>query len=240
MKRIIIDFEFTGLDNTYKTDNEIVQMKFVGADIDSDVSYIQNFATTKKSDVGAFLKHGIEHITDGEKFSADIFVSAIKEHCAVNSFDEIFLMGFSTSQDIKMLEKYGITRLDIYDIQERLRLTPIEIEMATQGSSLECCYYMVTGKIPSFKNHGGMEEMFAIMEIWQKTKDIIETKSFLKYMPYGHCAGMPIADYVENFRRAADGYRFNNNDALADAMNAYVEAQSLDDEFEDNFGCDDD
>jgi hypothetical protein len=42
-------------------------------------------------------------------------------------------------------------------------------------------------------------------------------------MPWGDYAGVPIRKYVEEERRRADGYRFNNSDLLAVSMDYWIE-----------------
>jgi len=61
-------------------------------------------------------------------------------------------------------------------------------------------------------------------------------------MPHGHCAGMPISQYTSNYRRSADGYRYNNSDLLAKSLTARIPAyvSQDDDEDEEELYCDDD
>lgn len=216
----IIDFEFTGLDNTFIQDNEIIQVKFL--DTKSGITLVKNFASKKPSTAGAFLCHRLPKF-DGDLFSREQFESALSEFNAKAGLSKNDFMGFGISQDKQMLSKYLI-EIDILDLQEQLMLTDeYELLMATEGRSLEVCYYLVTGALPKLEDHSGISEIYLMDIIFHKTKDI-KKNCILTVMPFGHCAGMPLIDYVDEYRRAADGYRFNNDDILALSLNYVINA----------------
>ena len=86
---------------------------------------------------------------------------------------------------------------------------------------METCYYLLTGKEIS-PSHGDLEELFPLIEIYKIIyNEEIKFHNRLKYFPWGDQGGMPLAKYCEEYRRKADGYRYNNNDILAKALDYY-------------------
>lgn len=223
MLNIIIDFEFTGLDNSFIRDNEIVQMKAFNHNTGQQV--LVNFATDKPSGSGAFLKHKIKNDELYQKFNKETFENTLidigvpKE--SIYDYRIINFHGFSTSQDLLMLRKYNV-QLNIIDIREKLKLSKHEEQLAIEGNSMECAYYIVTNKIPNIENHGDINELKLIVELFEFVRTA-ELKEYLTVMPHGHCSGMPLDDYVINHRRQADGYRFNNDDILSESLTKCIE-----------------
>lgn len=216
---VLIDLEFTGLDNTFTTDNEIVQVKMMNTDTGSKI--IQDFNTKKPASVYEIVGRGsIPQRGPFPFFSLEQFDRMLTEIGA--SRTDMFY-GYSVSQDMLMLGKYDIN-LNISDLQETLRLCPdYELQMATGCNKMELACYLVTGKIPPTNTHYDIKEIYLIAEIYEKCKSL-KQNDFYTVMPFGHCAGMPIEDYVENFRRAADGYRFNNSDRLSLSLSNAIDA----------------
>lgn len=215
MDSIIVDFEFTGLDNTYFTDNEIVQCKMLN--INSNIGLVENFLTNKPSNIGAFLKHKINNLDSNIVFSKTEFDRILN---AVSGGNEFKLFGFSVSQDLSMCKKYGID-LEIDDIMEMILLSDDAKSIIENGRSLESVYYYYYQKELNV-SHGSIEELAAIKEVLDKIENK-DLSPYYKFMPHGHCAGMPISEYVLNYRRAADGYRYNNNDTLSISLNHEIE-----------------
>lgn len=212
MQTIIIDFEFTGLDNTYIRDNEIIQVK--AHNVTTGESICRNFGSKKEITAHPFLHHKVKKY-DNVLFSGTEFENTINQ---ISEEDiEFKFFGWGVDLDKKMLSKYGID-LSIIDIREKLQLTDFEYALAVEGKSLEVAYYTVIGEIPDLKNHDGIEEIKLIVELF-KASLALPQREYLSVMPNGHCAGMPLVQYVSEYRRAADGYRFNNNDLLAKSMN---------------------
>lgn len=228
MQRIIIDFEFTGLDNSYITDNAIIQMKM--KNVDNGYTYIRNYGSDKYLSAHVRLHFTNNIKMEGKPFSKEEFENGIMH---ITGGDDYELFGFSVSQDKKMLAKYGII-VEITDIQEWARLQNnklYEYEMATEGHGLEETYMIVTGRNPHLKNHSDIEELLVIEELMDKLER--PTRSTYTVMPWGHCSGMPLDEYIQNYRRAADGYRWNNNDTLALSLDDMVEAMEMGDDVED-------
>lgn len=224
MQNVILDFEFTGLDNSFIKDNEIIQAKAMN--VATGEIYFANYFSDKAIGAHAYLTHQTERYTSKDstatqKFSKQAFELMISKLSLSDS--DIRFHGFSVSQDLLMLKKYGID-VDINDIQQALQLSDFEYRIATEGRSLECVYYIVTGKIPKLKNHYGIDELHVIKELYDVAASITPN-TLLFIMPHGHCAGMPIVDYVAEYRRAADGYRFNNYDILAKSLNEAISNQ---------------
>lgn len=229
MQTIIIDLEFTGLDNTYTKDNEIIQMK--AHNVSTEKSICRNFGSKKEIGAHPFLAHKVKRYNE-PIFSDSQFLDLI--HSISEEDSEFRFYGWGVDLDKKMLLKYGIN-ISIIDIREQLQLTDFEEALATQGRSLETAYYIVTGELPELKNHDGIEELNLIVELFEAALALPQNE-YLTIMPNGHCAGMPLLQYVSEYRRAADGYRFNNNDLLARSMNNLldVEHEWDDDDEEDN------
>ena len=233
MQRIIIDFEFTGLDNTYITDNDIIQMKM--KNIDSGHTYIRDYGSDKALSAHVRLHFRNKVKMEGKEFDKEDFENAIMH---ITGGDEYELFGFSVSQDKKMLAKYGI-KVEITDIQEWVRLQDnclYEYEMATEGHGLEEIYMIVTGRHPHLENHSGLEELLVIEEIMKRLKR--PTRSTYTVMPWGHCSGMPLDEYIQHYRRSADGYRYNNNDVLATSLDDMVEIIESGEDDDDDDGYD--
>ena len=225
---LIMDFEFTGLDNNFIDDNEIIQTKLLVCDYKYNIldSFIWTHITDKDNLAGSFLCNGI---TKDEQidpmFSLDWWkkeVFPIIKKYNIKS-DEIF--GFAPKMDNLMLSKYHIPyEFHIQkDIQEMAQLTDeYEFRLATEGRSLETVYYIVCEKLPNLANHGDLQELELIRQLVKKLENI-KRNTFLNYVPWGFCAGMPIDDYVVNYRRNADGYRFNNSDTFASSIDFHIE-----------------
>ncbi len=222
--KIIIDFEFTGLDNSFIKDNEIVQMKALRID-KPDEKICWSFNSDKPISAYGQLAHKFERYELFQKFDEEAFKGVI--NMLFNESDgtdyddlEFEYYGFSPSQDILMPKKYGID-IKIIDIRKQMQLTKHEVRMATEGSSLECCYLIATGKYPELKSHDGVDELRIIHELYQEVEKL-EKNHTLTVMPHGHCAGMELTQYVDEYRRQADGYRWNNHDLLAESLNAMI------------------
>lgn len=85
---------------------------------------------------------------------------------------------------------------------------------------MECAYFLLTGK----QRHVSVAKLDLVREIYQQVMTFTDCKELLTLMPFGHCPGMPISEYFRDFRRAADGYRFNNSDLLARSLTAKIPA----------------
>lgn len=224
MKNIIIDFEFTGLDNSFITDNEIVQFKAMNTETGQTISV--NFSSDKNINAYGYLIHKT-HKYEGVKFSKTQFIATLSRIDA--DITDTFY-GFGTTQDKLMLKKYDID-IEIKDMREIFQLSEYDSKMAIEGSGLEVVYYIVTGKIPDSTSHNGVDELHLMKEIYDEIGNI-KPKQYFEVMPHGHCAGMPLEDYVERYRRAADGYRFNNNDLLSRSLSNEIEkSECIDNDF---------
>jgi len=129
--------------------------------------------------------------------------------------------GFGVEQDVKMLAKYGIN-ITINDIRTHFQCTEFAYRMATEGSGLEPTYLIVTGEYPPVISHSDFSEMILIETLFHKIKDY-DADTYMSVVPFGHCSGMRISDYVQEYRRQSDGYRYNNSDAFAYALDAAIE-----------------
>lgn len=240
VKNILIDLEFSGLDNTFIQDNEIVQLKLMAADTGDGIRI--DFRATKPVSLYHRLHCGLEGEYPGEaSFTAAAFETAL-ERIGVTPESERRYFGYGVSTDTAMLKKYDV-KIEIVDLQERIRLNPeYEQQMAVGGSSMEAAYLLLTGNRPPLDTHFGLGELDLIREIYRKVMAFTDCNTLLSVMPYGHCAGMPLAEYVAEYRRAADGYRFNNSDLLAKSLTARIPTRviSHDDDFDDDWGDDDD
>lgn len=215
---IIIDLEFTGLDNSFITDNEIIQLKMMNAKTRKSICV--NFGSKKRILAHPFLSHKTTRYVGAKKFNKERFADALISVCD-NQTGRIIYHGFGTKTDMLMLQKYGIN-YEIEDIREKLQRTRHEKRMATEGSNLEATFYIVTGRHPGLDNHDGSAELYIIHELYLAAKRL-KKHEYLSVMPHGHCAGMPIEQYVDNYRRQADGYRFNNSDILSRSFNNAIE-----------------
>lgn len=214
---VLLDLEFTGLDNTFVADHEITQIKMLCVETGKRVC--RHCKTDKPVSVYDRLQ-GVTRYNGKTPFSADLF------HACLNKIKAVAPVyhGYSIAQDRKMLSKYGIN-IEINDLQEAMRLNPeYETRLAIGTASMEAAYYLLTGEVPNLGNHYAEEEIELIRTVYEKVQefDPAQQNKFLTVMPWGHCAGMPLDDYIANYRRAADGYRFNNNDLLARSLTHYI------------------
>ena len=216
MKSIIIDFEFTGLDNSFISDNEIVQFKAMNTETGETICVNYNSGTEIKA--YSYLIHKI-HKYEGNKFSDFEFRHALSRIGA--SIDDTFY-GFGTTQDKFMLKKYMID-IKIKDIREMFQLSEYDSKLAIEGSGLEVVYLIVTNEIPESTNHNGEDELCLMKKLFDVVKGL-KLKTYFEVMPHGHCAGMPLTEYVQKYRRASDGYRFNNNDLLSNSLTHVIES----------------
>ena len=212
----LIDIEFTGLDNSVISDNEIIQVKILN--VHNKKSVIKNFNSKKPLSAYTQLEHKVERYYDCPFFSLDELIGMINE--IELSIDAEF-WGFGVDQDLKMLGKYGIN-ITINDIRTHFQCTEFAYRMATEGSGLEPTYFIVTGEYPPTTSHADFSEMFLIERLFEKMKEH-EADTYMSIVPFGHCSGMSIYDYVQEYRRQSDGYRYNNSDAFAYALDAAIE-----------------
>lgn len=220
MANIIIDFEFTGLYN-YCNRPEVVQV--LAMNVDTNESVRANFRSKNPMTAGALVCCGGYNPTENatEYFSADKFYKLLREEISATPSDHYFGFGIRTDRTV-LFKEYGVEFANYTDLSELCMLTEgLELRMALEGRSMECVYYMITGKVRT-PQHGTFEELDMIKRIYDHVvyaDGIIKpTHGMLNYMPHGEMAGMPIYDYCLQYRRRADGYRFNNSDLLARTM----------------------
>lgn len=216
MKNVIFDLEFTGLNNDFIKDNEIVQCKMHC--IETEKKSIKNFKSNKPLTAHAVRMLG-RNITGESLFSTFEFNSMIEEVVGENK-EDITFWGFGISQDLKMLSGYGINLVNTKDIQEMLRCSEYQYEMATEGSSLEDTYLIIFNHIIN-PDHSSIEELDYILNLYNEVQEI-EIDDYMTNMPWGIFAGMLISEYVQEERRAADGYRLNNDDKLASSLDHFI------------------
>src|SRR4051812_4819357 len=70
-KRVLLDFEFTGLDSDYITDNEIIQAKAMA--VGSGKTACKNFGSVVPLSAHAQLTHGVPVYKGKRKFSRAAF-----------------------------------------------------------------------------------------------------------------------------------------------------------------------
>lgn len=230
----IIDIEFTGLDNDFIRDNEIIQVKIMNNS--TGRSAIKNFNSIKKIGAHTQLDTRVERYENCPFFSREEFEALLTQIGLTmsNTF-----WGFSPDMDIYMLFKYGI-ELIINDIRSHYQKTKVAYQMATEGSGLEPTYLIVTGEYPPVCNHNDLSELFLIHTLFKKMK-YFEPDEFMQVVPFGFCAGMDIYQYVKMNRRSADGYRFNNSNEYARSLRLAIEyTEYMDDDDYDDDDYDDD
>lgn len=234
MNKIIIDLEFTGLDNDFIKDNEVIELKM--KNLTNGKTFIKNYYSEKRLSAHAQLEHKVERY-DGDKFNKMEFIDAM---CLIGAEFSDEYIGFSPQMDEKMLQKYGVSIYDIKDIKEMIMLSKHEDRLACEGRGLEECYLIVTGKAPDISSHKGIGELLLIEELYNESINL-EQKDHLTVVPWGFAAGMPIEDFVSENRRNADGYRYNNDDIYASALDLYIEREDDyydDDDDDDDWGSD--
>lgn len=222
---VLIDLEFTGLDNTAITDNEIIQVKMLN--VINKKSVIKNFNSTKPLSAYTQLEHRVVRYEGCPMFSHQEIVKMMDEIDVIGGSQ---FWGFGVEQDKLMLAKYG-WHIPIQDIRIYFQHTEFAYRMATEGNGLEPTYLIVTGEYPPPASHSDFSEMVLIERLFEKIKEY-QADNYMKFVPFGHCAGMLISDYVQQYRRQADGYRYNNSDAFSYALNnAIEELECSDDDF---------
>ena len=146
--------------------------------------------------------------------------------------------GFSIKTDKELLSSYNICLSTYVDIQEQLMLKKkYEHPMAMGGRSLEFCYYLVTKEAVTV-DHNSADELTLIEKLFYATRG--KKNKYLTVYPWGPGAGMPLDLYVDDNRRRADGYRYNNNDILAKSLDYYIDQAESSWSFDDEFTDDDD
>ena len=223
----LIDLEFTGLDNSIIDDNEVIQVKILN--INNKKSIIKSFNSKKELSAYTQLEHRTVRYKDCPLFSLDELMVMLA-HIDL-SIDSDF-WGFGVEQDMKMLAKYG-WNVSIQDIRAHFQRTEFAYRMATEGSGLEPTYLIVTGEYPPKASHADFSEMILIEKLFEKMKEY-DADTYMSVVSFGHCSGMLISDYVQEYRRQSDGYRYNNSDAFASALNAVIEElEYVEDDFDD-------
>lgn len=225
-QKIIIDFEFNGLPR-YGFQPEINQIKM--KNLTNGKSVCQNFKTRTKG-----YGQGYYGLIKGEKFfSQKEFYKLLK---AIGASDKDAFYGFSIKTDKELLSSYNIYLSTYVDIQEHLMLKKkYERPMAMGGRSLEFCYYLVTKEVVTV-DHNSSDELALIERLFYATRG--KKQKHLTVYPWGPEAGMPLDLYINDNRRRADGYRYNNNDVLATSLDYYIDqaesSWSFDDEEDDD------
>lgn len=225
-QKIIIDFEFNGLPR-YGFQPEITQVKM--KNLTNGNAVCQNFKTHKKG-----FGQGYYGLIKGDKlFSQKEFYKLLK---TIGASDKDAFYGFSIKTDKELLSSYNIYLSTYVDIQEQLMLKKkYEHPMAMGGRSLEFCYYLVTKEAVTV-DHNSADELTLIEKLFFATRG--KKQKHLTVYPWGPEAGMPLDLYVDDNRRRADGYRYNNNDVLATSLDYYVNqaesSWSFDDEEDDD------
>ena len=91
---------------------------------------------------------------------------------------------------------------------------------AMGGRSLELCYYLGAKEVVAV-DHNTADELAVIERLFYASRG--KKQKYLTVYPWGPKAGMPLTIFVENNRRAADGYRYNHTDILSRSLDYYVE-----------------
>lgn len=224
----LIDVEFTGLDNSVVSDNEIIQVKILN--VHNKKSVIKNFNSKKTLSAHTQLEHKVSRYDDCPFFSLDELIGMLNE--IEISIDADF-WGFGVEMDKKMLAKYG-WNVSIQDIRTHFQKTKLAYRMATEGSGLEETYFIVTGEYPPTASHADFSEMFLIERLFEKMKEH-EADEYMSIVPFGHCSGMSITDYVQNNRRQADGYRYNNSDEFSLSLSNAIDELEYINDFDDEY-----
>lgn len=212
----IIDIEFTGLDNSFIGDNEIIQVKILN--VSNQQNVIRNFKSKKPLSAHTQLEHKVVRYEDCPVFDLNQLVGMLTE---IGLSVDADFFGFGVEQDKKMLAKYGC-HVEIEDIRTYYQKTEFAYRMATEGSGLEETYFIVIGEYPPAVSHSDFSEMILIKTLFEKMKDT-EAESYMSVVPFGHCSGMTVSNYVQNYRRAADGYRYNNSDDFSLSLSNAIE-----------------
>ena len=94
-----------------------------------------------------------------------------------------------------------------------------ELPMAMGGRSLEFCYYLVTKEVVTV-DHNSSDELALIERLFYATRG--KKQKYLTVYPWGPDAGLPLDMFVNDNRRRADGYRYNNNNILSTSLDYYA------------------
>ena len=215
-QKIIIVFEFNGLPR-YVFMPEIAQVKM--KNLTNGKSVCHNFKTLKKG-----FGRGYYGLIKGEKFfSQKEFYKLLK---AIGASEQDVFYGFSIETDKELLCSYDIHLSTYVDIQEQLMLKKkYEYQIAMGGRSLEFCYYLVTKEVVTV-DHNTADELALIERLFYATRG--KKQKYLTVYPWGEEAGMPLEDYIDDNRRRADGYRYNNNNILSKSLDHYIEREEED------------
>ena len=215
-QKIIIDFEFNGLPR-YRFDPEIAQVKM--KNLTNGKSVCHNFKTLKKG-----FGRGYYGLIKGDKlFSKKEFYKLLE---TIGASDKDAFYGFSIETDKELLCSYDINLSAYVDIQEQLMLKKkYEYQIAMGGRSLEFCYYLVTKEVVTV-DHNTADELALIERLFYATRG--KKQKYLTVYPWGPEAGMPLEDYIDDNRRRADGYRYNNNNLLSKSLDHYIEREEKD------------
>lgn len=210
-QKIIIDLEFNGLPR-YGFQPEINQVKM--KNLTNGKSVCQNFKTRAKG-----YGRGYYGLIKGDKlFSKKEFDKLLD---AIGASEKDAFYGFSIETDKELLCSYDINLSAYVDIQEQLMLKKkYEHQMAMGGRSLEFCYYLVTKEVVTV-DHNSSDELALIERLFYAARG--KKNKHLTVYPWGPKAGMPLTIFVENNRRAADGYRYNHTDILSRSLDYYIE-----------------
>ena len=227
-QKIIIDFEFNGLPR-YGFQPEINQIKM--KNLTNGKSVCQNFKTRIKG-----YGQGYYGLIKGNKlFSQAEFYKLLG---TIGASEQDAFYGFSIKTDKELLSSYHIKLSTYIDIQEHLMLKKkYERPMAMGGRSLEFCYYLVTKEVVTV-DHNSADELALIERLFYATRG--KKQKHLTVFPWGPEAGMPLDLYINDNRRRADGYRYNNNDILATSLDYYIDQAESSWSFDDEEDDDDD
>lgn len=227
-QKIIIDFEFNGLPR-YGFQPEINQIKM--KNLTNGKSVCQNFKTHNKG-----FGRGYYGLIKGNKlFSQAEFYKLLE---AIGASEKDTFYGFSIKTDKELLSSYHIKLSTYIDIQEQLMLKKkYERPMAMGGRSLEFCHYLVTKEVVTV-DHNSADELALIERLFYATRG--KKQKHLTVYPWGEEAGMPLDLYINDNRRRADGYRYNNNDILATSLDYYIDQAESSWSFDDDEEGEDD
>ena len=215
-QKIIIDFEFNGLPR-YGFTPEFTQVKM--KNITNGKSVCQNFKTHNKG-----VGRDYYGLIKGEKFFSQKEFKRLLDAIGANDKDAFY--GFSIKTDKELLSSYNICLSTYIDIQEQLMLKKkYEVPMAMGGRSLEFCYYLVTKEVVTV-DHNTADELALIERLFYATRG--KKQKYLTVYPWGPEAGMPLEDYIDDNRRRADGYRYNNDNLLSKSLDHYIEREEED------------
>lgn len=242
---VFLDFEFTWLDNSLKSDHEVIWMSYIIGDQKQEYRI---YNSNTENTVWSFLVNKITREEQSWKpfFSKEEFLKEMKCENLKEFIEKYKVYWYWISTDILKAFRQVVLKGEVCDVKEAFfdnyndlkemveTNSLYEEKLIINGNSFDVACKIVLDKFCEW--HTWTNEIILMKEMFEKLQ-IPEIKqnqnTYYTYMPYWHVKGMKLEEYVRLYSYSAQKFVENNSWLLADSIRKEIFEQEIteDDDF---------